>query len=91
MSKSALELLVSQLTDFSSVRTLSLSKANFSAESIRKLCHFIQVNPYLRSLDLSWNELSYKDYSPILSCLSENKTLEDINLSHNQLYHFNPN
>jgi len=83
MPKKVLSQLLDQLIDCSSLSSLCLSKANFSSESIAKLCHFVYISPTLRSLDLSWNELSYKDYRPILRCLADNSTLEDINLSHN--------
>lgn len=66
------------------LRRLVLTQANFNEASLLKFCDFIQMNNYIRQVNLSWNQMIPKQYGPLLDCLA-GSSLQEINLSHNQL------
>ena len=60
-----------------------LVKANFNNKTALQLANIIREDHFLRNIDISWNEMTYFQYVPILEAFAENNILEEINLSHN--------
>jgi len=55
MKPAVLEDLLNKLIENSFLRTLVLIKLNFTDKTMALLCKFIQINIYIKSIDVSWN------------------------------------
>ncbi len=67
------------------LNSLALIKCGISATVVKSVATFIQSSRTLDELDLSWNDLNPKDFTPLLENLNENKNLRILNLSWNTL------
>ena len=67
------------------IRSLSLVNANLSSRNCDELCQLIQRSRQLIKLDISWNGLKRRDTRSLIEVISENKTLQWLNLSFNEL------
>lgn len=86
LSTSDLSQLLSFIEHKSYLRTLVLINASFNNKTVAQFCNIIKEDHFLRNIDISWNELTYFQYMPILEAFAENNLLEEVNLSHNQLF-----
>ena len=67
------------------IKSLSLVNVNLSNMNCKELCNLIQRARYLIHLDISWNSLRISDMHTLIEVISENRTLQWLNLSFNQL------
>ncbi len=57
----------------------------FDEIGIKSLCEAIKMNPHLKELDLSFNELNHASASRIAECLSQHNALQTLNLEFNKI------
>ena len=67
------------------IRSLSLVNVNLSSRNCGELCQFIGRSRQLIKLDISWNGLRRRDTRALIEVISDNRTLQWLNLSFNEL------
>ena len=85
MTPTLVELFMDQLIRSSRLRKLNLVKLQHSERSLEKLGEYVTDSPWLRELDISWSGVRPIIMIRFLQVLKVNTSLQNINLSFNQL------
>ena len=65
--------------------SLGLVNMQLTEESMVLLAKYVDKSFSLQHLDVAWNELSTKNFRPLIEAISSNKLLKSLNLSNNTL------
>ena len=77
--------MVEAIAERSYLKKLGLVNVNLKDEAFAILTEYVRESTTLTEIDISWSNVGYISMSYFLEVLSENKKLQFVNLSWNQL------